>query len=139
MQIAVTVAQNLVRVCGLILIVLGVLFWSGNALTLIPLHILIGLLLVLALWAMAFLAARAGVPPGLVILAFLWGLLVPIFGLTQDQMLLGDAHWVIRVLHLLVGLGAIGHSEGLAVRIRQTRALPVRAVNGPDHERLAGR
>ena len=126
MQIAVTVAQNLVRVCGLILIVLGVLFWSGNALTLIPLHILVGLVLVLALWAMAFLAARAGVRPGLVILAFLWGLLVPIFGLTQDQMLLGDVHWVIRVLHLLVGLGAIGQSEGLAVRIRQARALPVR-------------
>ena len=126
MQIAVTVVQNLVRVCGLILIVLGVLFWSGNALTLIPLHILVGLVLVLALWAMAFLAARAGVRPGLVILAFLWGLLVPIFGLTQDQMLLGDAHWVIRVLHLLVGLGAIGQSEGLAVRIRQARALPVR-------------
>ena len=126
MKIAVTVAQNLVRLSGLILIVLGVLFWSGNALTLIPLHILVGLVLVLALWAMAFLAARAGVRPGLVILAFLWGLLVPIFGLTQDQMLLGDAHWVIRVLHLLVGLGAIGQSEGLAVRIRQARALPVR-------------
>ena len=47
-------------------------------------------------------------------------------GLTQDQMLLGDAHWVIRVLHLLVGLGAIGQSEGLAVRIRRARAVPVR-------------
>jgi len=126
MKIAVTVAQNLVRLSGLILIVLGVLFWSGNALTLIPLHILIGLVLVLALWTMAFLAARAGVGPGFVVLALLWGLLVPIFGLTQDQMLLGDAHWVIRVLHLLVGLGAIGQSEGLAVRIRQARALPVR-------------
>ena len=126
MKIAVTVAQNLVRLSGLILIVLGVLFWSGNALTLIPLHMLIGFVLVLSLWTMAFLAARSGVRPGFVILASLWGLLVIAFGLTQDQMLTGDAHWVIRVLHLLIGLGAIGQSEGLAVRIRQAEALPVR-------------
>ena len=126
MKIAVTVAQNLVRLSGLILIVLGVLFWSGNALTLIPLHMLIGFVLVLSLWTMAFLAARSGVSPGLVALGFLWGLLVVVFGLTQDQLLTGDAHWVIRVLHLLVGLGAIGQSEGLAVRILRRQAMPVR-------------
>jgi len=126
MNIAVIVAQNLVRLCGLVLIVLGALFWSGNALTLIPVHILVGLVLVLSLWTVAFLAARAGVAPGLVVLAFLWGLLVIMFGLTQDQLLTGDAHWVIRVLHLLVGLGAIGQAEGLAVRMRQARALPLR-------------
>ena len=126
MNIAVLVAQNLVRLCGLVLIVLGALFWSGNALTLIPVHILVGLVLVLSLWTVAFLAARAGVAPGLVVLAFLWGLLVIMFGLTQDQLLTGDPHWVIRVLHLLVGLGAIGQAEGLAVRMRQARALPLR-------------
>jgi hypothetical protein len=126
MNMAVIVAQNLVRLCGLVLIVLGALFWSGNALTLIPVHMLVGLVLVLSLWTVAFLAARAGVAPGLVVLAILWGLLVIVFGVTQDQLLTGDAHWVIRVLHLLVGLGAIGQAEGLAVRIRQARALPVR-------------
>ena len=126
MNITATVAQNLVRVCGLVLIVLGTLFWSGNALTLIPVHMLVGLVLVLSLWTMAFLAARAGVAPGLVVLAVLWGLLVTIFGFTQDQLLTGDAHWVIKVLHLLVGLGAIGQSEGLAVRIRQAQAVPLR-------------
>ena len=125
MRVATTVVQNLVRVCGLVLIVLGVLFWTGNALTLIPVHILVGLVLVLSLWTMAFLAARSGVSPGLVALGFLWGLLVVVFGLTQDQLLTGDAHWVIRVLHLLVGLTAIGQSEGLAVRILRRQAMPV--------------
>ena len=124
-NVGVTVAQNLVRVCGLALIVLGVLFWTGNALQLIAVHILLGLVLVLSLWTLAFLGARAGVSPGFVTLVFLWGLLVPVFGLTQDRLLVGDAHWVIRILHLLVGLGAIGQAEGLAARIRQAASAPV--------------
>jgi hypothetical protein len=126
MKMAATVAQNLVRLCGLVLIVLGLLFWTGNALTLIPVHMLVGIVLVLSLWTLAFLAARAGVTPGFVTAAFLWGLLVAAFGLTQDQLLTGDAHWVIKVLHLLVGLAAIGQGEGLAARIRQSRELSPR-------------
>ena len=118
MKIATTVLQMLVRLSGLTLIVLGMLFWTGHALTLIPVHMLVGFVLVLSLWALAVLAARAGVHPGLVILAMLWGGLVPVLGLTQDRLLPGDAHWVIQVLHLLVGLGAIGQAEGLAARIK---------------------
>jgi hypothetical protein len=115
------VARWLVRIAGLVQIVLGTLFWTGTAVTLIPVHILVGLLLVLGLWTLAFFAARAGVQPGFVIVVVLWGLLLPIFGLYQDRLLTGDAHWVIRVLHLLVGLAAIGQGEGLAGRMIQAR------------------
>jgi hypothetical protein len=123
MQIATTVARMLVRVIGVIVIILGVLFWTGNALTLIPLHMLLGFVLVLSLWVLAVLAARAGVQPGFVALAIVWGLIVPILGLTQTQLLPGAAHWVIQVLHLLVGLGAIGQAEGLAARIKSRRIM----------------
>ena len=118
MKIATTVFQMLVRLSGLILISLGVLFWTGHALTLIPVHMLVGFVLVLSLWALAVLAARAGVHPAFVALAIVWGLIVPILGLTQQRLLPGDAHWVIQILHLLVGLGAIGQAEGLAARIK---------------------
>jgi hypothetical protein len=118
MRIATTVFQMLVRLSGLILISLGVLFWTGHALTLIPVHMLVGFVLVLSLWTLAVLAARAGVHPAFVALAIAWGLIVPILGLTQQRLLPGEAHWVIQVLHLLVGLGAIGQAEGLAVRIK---------------------
>jgi hypothetical protein len=121
MQTATTVAQMLVRATGVIQIVLGVLFWTGNSRTLIPVHMLVGLLLVLSLWVLAFLAARAGVNPTLVALAVVWGLIVAILGLTQTQLLIGDAHWVIQVLHLSVGLGAIGQAEGLAATIKRAR------------------
>jgi hypothetical protein len=117
MNPATTVVRMLLRVTGLVQIVLGLLFWTGNARGLIPLHQLVGFLLVLSLWTLAALAARAGVQPGLVVLAAVWGLVVPVLGLTQDQLLPGSAHWLIQVLHLLVGLAAIGQGEALAGRI----------------------
>jgi hypothetical protein len=68
MQSAVTAVQMAIRVLGVIQIVLGVLFWTGNALGLVDLHILNGIVIVLLLWVMAGLAARAGVERSLVAL-----------------------------------------------------------------------
>jgi hypothetical protein len=116
MRTSINILRMLMRVLGAILIVLGLLFWSGNALALIPVHMLAGLLLVLSLWTMAILAARGGEQPGLVTLAFAWGLVVPILGVTQDSLLHGPAHVLIQVVHLLLGLGAIGLTEVLARR-----------------------
>jgi hypothetical protein len=129
MRTTATVALMLVRACGLVLIVLGVLFWTGGALALVPVHMLLGLVLVLSLWTLAFLGARSGVSPALVVVGFLWGLLVPVLGVTQDQLLTGGGHWLIRALHLLVGLAAIGLAEGLGAQVKRT----------PAAERLAGR
>jgi hypothetical protein len=122
MRTTATVAQMLVRVCGLVLIVLGVLLWTGNALTLLPVHILVGVVLVLALWTLAFIGLRSAAPAGLVVLAFLWGLLVPVLGLTQTRLMVGSGHWVVQVLHLLVGVTAIGLAEALGQRIRRAPA-----------------
>jgi hypothetical protein len=119
MQTATNVVQMVIRVTGLAQIVLGLLFWTGNALNLIPVHMWIGFGLVLALLTMAGLAARAGVQPGLVILTVLWSILVPVLGMTQARLLPGDAHWVVQVVHLLVGLIAIGLGERLASAIQE--------------------
>jgi hypothetical protein len=124
MRRATTTAQMLVRAVAVVQLVLGGLFWTGNALDLVPLHQTIGFLLVFGLWTLAALAARAGVRPPLVALAAVWGLIVPILGLTQTNLLVGSAHWLIEVLHLLIGLGAIGLAEGLAARVKE-RLAPV--------------
>jgi hypothetical protein len=116
---ATTVALMVVRVTGAVQIVTGLLFWTGNALALLPVHLLSGVGLVLALWALAVLAARAGVGGGRAALAGLWGALVVGLGLTQSQLLPGDAHWVVQVLHLLVGLVAMGLAQDLATRTRR--------------------
>ncbi len=105
----------------------------------------------LALWALAVLAARAGAGEGRAALAGLWGALVVGVGLTQSQLLPGDAHWVVQVLHLLVGLGAMGLAQSLATRTRRggggTRAAahppvedlaPVRAQDARRHPPQVG-
>lgn len=116
MKTTVTILQLLVRIVGPIQIILGLLFWTGNALALIPVHMMVGLLLVLTLWTVGGLAARSGEQPGLVALAIVWGFVVPILGYTQDSLLPGPAHWLIQVVHLLVGVTAIGLAETLARR-----------------------
>ena len=113
---AVKVAQMLVRAAGVVQLILGVLFWTGNAEGLVPLHMLVGFVLVLGLLVLAVLAARAGAPAGLVAVAGFWVLLTPLLGLTQTSLLPGSAHWVVQVLHLLVGVAAIGLAEQLARR-----------------------
>ncbi|HKF75404.1 MAG TPA: hypothetical protein VKF59_04620 [Candidatus Dormibacteraeota bacterium] len=120
-----TVAQMLVRVCGLVQVVLGVIFWTGGALALLPVHILVGLLLVLALWTVALVGLRSGAGAGLAVVALDWGVVVVILGLTQGTLLNGGAHWVVQALHLVVGLAAIGLAErvGALTRRRLTGAV----------------
>jgi hypothetical protein len=108
MKTTVTVLLTLVRIIGSIMIVLGVLFWTGNATALIPIHMLLGVTLVLLLWTLAVIGAIARVNPGLAAVALVWGLIVPVLGVTQTRLLPGSAHWLIQTLHLLVGLVAIG-------------------------------
>lgn len=116
MRTTVVVMQMLVRLVGAIMLVLGLLFWSGNALSLLQVHMLLGFVLVLLLWLMAGLALRAGVEPWLVAVAVVWGLVVPALGMTQARLLPGSLHWLIQLLHLVVGLTAIGLAEVLGRR-----------------------
>ena len=114
MRSTITAIQMGIRVLGVVQLVLGIIFWTGNALGLVDLHQLIGILLVLGLWTQAAMAHRAGVPGGLVAGAAVYGLLVPIVGLTQRDLFPGSAHWVIQVVHLLLGLGLLALAENLA-------------------------
>jgi hypothetical protein len=130
MKTATTVTLALFRLCGLVALVLGLLFWTGNARSLLAVHMLVGIVLVLALWVLAGLAARAGVHPGFVALAVVWGIVVPALGIMQTRLLPGAAHWVIQVLHLLVGIVAMGLGQGLATRIERLRA----PAGPPEHQ-----
>jgi len=124
MRSTITAIQMGIRVLGVVQLVLGIIFWTGNALGLVDLHQLIGILLVLGLWTQAAMAHRAGVPGGLVAGAAVYGLLVPIVGLTQRDLFPGSAHWVIQVIHLLLGIGLLAVAESLATRAK-ARLAPV--------------
>jgi hypothetical protein len=120
----ITAIQMAIRTAFVVQLALGLAFWTGNALGLVDLHQLIGILIVLGLWTQAALAVRAGVQPGMAAAAVVLGLIVIVVGLTQRDLLGGSAHIVIEVLHLLLGVGAVGLAEGLATRAK-TRLAPV--------------
>jgi hypothetical protein len=125
MRTAAVITQWLVRLTGLTQIILGLLFWTNNALTLIPVHMMIGLLFVLSLWALAIIAAIMGADRRMVALALIWGVVVVGLGMTQTQILPGGFHWVIEVVHLLVGLAALGIAQRLVVRTNLNRVSTV--------------
>jgi hypothetical protein len=119
MERTTTVLQMWVRGVGAIMILLGVLIWTGHFDKIIPIHETVGITLVLALWGLAGLGAVNGVNRGLVAVAFVWGLIVPILGLTQTQILPSSGHWLIQILHLLVGIAAIGQGDTLGRNIKR--------------------
>jgi hypothetical protein len=118
----VRIAVNVLRASVLLALILGILFWTGNATSLVLVHMGLGILAVLSLWTLgaAIASTKGGI--GLAIAAFVWGILVAALGLTQGTLLAGSTHWVIQVLHLLVGLAAIGLGEMIAGRYRRVTA-----------------
>lgn len=125
MRTTTTIALMVVRLFGVILLVLGGLFWAGNALQLVGTHMLIGVLFVLALWVLSGVAAATRQSGGLVASGFIWGIVVLALGMMQKSLMPGSAHWVIQVLHLLIGLIAMGLGERLAAGIKRSQATTV--------------
>lgn len=117
MKTVVQTAQWVVRITGVIQIILGVLFWTGNAMALVPVHMLSGTLLVIGLWVLAFAALISGTNVPLGIASLAWGVLTIALGMTQATILPGPMHWVIQVLHLLVGIAAMGMAQNLSTSI----------------------
>lgn len=117
MQTAIRVIRALLGLLGIALLVLGLLFWTGHALSLIPLHVALGGLFVLCMWALAALAFGARRARGLAFWVLVWSFVVPILGTVQVRLLPGSLHWIVQSAHLIAGLIAIGLGHALAGRI----------------------
>lgn len=114
----------IVRVAGTLQLVLGALFWAGRAYTYVPLHIISGTVIVLTLWMLAVLALVVRTRRGLAVFGLVWGLALPVLGLWQATLLVGPLHWIVRVVHLLMGFSAMGVAGMLGGAI--LAALPAR-------------
>lgn len=118
------IASWVVRLGGLVMLVLGILFWTGNALTFKQEHMTLGLIVVVALWLLAVVAMRQGVNVGLIIGALLVGIVVIVFGMSQTSLMSGATRAVvetIKVVHLLLGLTLISFGEIITARLRRLR------------------
>lgn len=110
-----------VRLAGIAQLALGLLIWAGLAAGAIALHIRIGFLIVLCLWIMAAMALVTRASLGLAVFALLWGIALPAFGLAHAAILVGPMHWIVRVVHLLMGIAALGLADRLARGLMRAR------------------
>ena len=111
------ILQIIVGLAGLCALVLGLLSWVTN-IDLTDIHMLFGLLVTLGLLVMSIIALTAR---GLRIwgmAGIIYAIILLIFGETHSTLLVGNLHWLIQTLHLLVGIGAIGLTGALGVRYR---------------------
>jgi hypothetical protein len=126
----VLIARLLISLFGIALLVLGILFWTGHALSLLQLHTMLGGLFVICLWVLAVIGFLVPGSRGFALIVLIWSLIVPALGVTQLRLMPGADHWVIQTAHLLVGLIAIGLGHGLARRIGRR---PAEAAGSPEN------
>jgi hypothetical protein len=121
----------LLRVLALVLVVLGVGFWTGHWIGLIPLHRSLGVVFVLTLWAIAIIALVNGTSRrGLAAFAIVWGVVIAALGMAQQRILVGDFHWVVRLLHLGVAMYAM-HIAAVLTAAKQSSTSVLTPSNQP--------
>jgi hypothetical protein len=113
-----TIVQQLVRLLFVVQLVLGLCFWAGKITGLIPVHISLGMIFVLLLWILGVVGFMARIGAGLPLLLIVTGVVVAAVGMVQRSIMVGDQHWVIRVLHLVLVMITMPMAERLAARIK---------------------
>ncbi len=116
------IAQLTLYVSGALAVVLGLIVWPGNVHAVGGIHGLAGWLVIVSLWTLSGIAARAHVSRSTVWLAVGWGLVTMLGALAQYQLRPGS--W-ITVLHVATGLGAVAWGRHLVTRMRDTEAAPI--------------
>src|SRR5262245_24505743 len=103
---------------GIGAITLGLLHWFFH-ISFIGIHMLFGVLVTLALLSAGSVAVFTKGLRVLGAIAIVLALIVPVFGITQMQILVGDLHTLIRVAHLLVGVAAVSLTGRICEQIKQ--------------------
>jgi hypothetical protein len=104
-------------------LILGLLFWNHRAANLISLHMLLGFLVVGALWVIGI--GQAFFKGGSWLIAtgaLIIGALMLVLGMTQSSLMVGQYHWVVQIIHLVLGISAVGIGHIGAARCRKTAA-----------------
>jgi uncharacterized membrane protein (DUF485 family) len=115
------IAIMVLRLAVLFNLVTGIIFWTGNADPLQIVHIVVGILAVLSLWTLGILQGLRGGTFSLALATFVLGFLLALVGLFQKNWLPepNTNHWIIQVIHLILGLAAIGLGEIVAGQYRR--------------------
>ncbi len=125
-MIAVRIMQVIAGIAGLVALALGLTSWIAQ-LDFISFHMLSGLIVTLTLLVMSILALSTRGMRIWGMVGIVYALIVPIFGMTQSGILVGDLHWLIQAAHMLVGIGAVALTSSMGARyvaLKHTAAKP---------------
>ena len=114
------IASAVLSLAGLLALILGLLYWTGTALYLLQMHMLLGFLAVGALWVIGIgqVFSKAG-NWVIAACALVVGAVTIAIGVIQSSLMVGEFHWVIQIIHLVLGLLAIGMGHMGAARYRK--------------------
>jgi hypothetical protein len=125
MEKVIRVAERVSMASAGLALLLGLIVWIFESYSLVGFHELLGYTLIASLWTLAWIAARSGVPIGIVTGAVAWGVMVLALGWTQEYLLTGSWHWVIQVGHPLISMASVPWGRRLASRIRRNERIAV--------------
>jgi hypothetical protein len=117
----------LMRIGAAVQVVVGLGLWSGRWYSLVDLHRTVGVVYVVLLWLLAIIALVQRRSVKTALFAIVWGFVIVALGFAQQGILIGDLHWIVRVVHLIIGLAAMPIAERLAPRTRVT--VPIQALS----------
>ena len=121
----------LMRIGAGVQVVVGLGLWNGRWYSLVDMHRTVGVIYVVLLWMLAIIALVQRRSVKVALFGITWGFVIAALGFAQQGILIGDLHWIVRVVHLIVGLAAMPIAERLAPR-------PIRSVAGADRVAAAG-
>jgi hypothetical protein len=108
----ITLLRWIARIGGLLALVLGLML-SRVAPSALQIHMTLGIMVALALAILGGLAMAKSVSLPIARMSLIWAGATIYVGVAQTRLLPGDNHWIIEVLHALLGIGAIGFAEML--------------------------
>lgn len=113
------ILQWVARIAWVGAILLGMSFWTGRPIAPLSVHMTCGGLVALALAILAILAITHRVRVPVAVVAVLWAIATVAVGTMQDWWVGAGSHVLIEVVHLILGIGAIGLAEMLAAALNR--------------------
>ena len=55
------------------------------------------------------------------IIGIVYAFILPLLGMNQETLLIGNLHWLIQVIHMLVGVGSLALAGVISVRYRRLK------------------
>jgi uncharacterized protein YqgC (DUF456 family) len=114
----VTALRWVARLDGLAALILGIILWTGSSSAgSLKIHILTGFVMTITLLLVGLMGFFSRIKPALPGIAIVWAILLPYVGFAQLKLMPGASHVVIEIVHLLIGICAIGLVEATGAKI----------------------